>query len=382
MSNYISNRVKKYFIAFIMFILTVSPAGATYNDFTADSNITITGVQGDGLTVDFTILNGSTAESWTVSDNGLFTATVLEASNFRVTSSDSNVLSMTYKLSSGNTNCIENSTPGAGTIVLNNLLGTFTIAPKSTSCGGGSGSVPSPSGGGPTPTPGPTPEPEPEPEPTPEPEPAPEPSAGELATDSQGNATLEQMRSDAETIASGDVNQIIANMEIERDLNAEISYSESIISKIISSDTPSNVRNAITNFVTYGTPATKILGAGERGGVVNSFQSAFGKLPETTADWNDVIKIANGRWPSQTNANAEDKANVNFKIVYLRDADRSNAHDDAAITVMAYGLRPANRNLDSEKTAIKIFKDIYGYNPVKATAWDVVRAIAYSGAIR
>ena len=40
----------------------------------------------------------------------------------------------------------------------------------------------------------------------------------------------------------------------------------------------------------------------------------------------------------------------------------------AAVVVMAYGLRPANRNFDSEKAAIQIFKNIYGYNPEKATA--------------
>jgi len=49
---------------------------------------------------------------------------------------------------------------------------------------------------------------------------------------------------------------------------------------------------------------------------------------------------------------------------------------------MAYGLRPAGRNLDSEKAAIKYFKAIYGYTPSAATAWDVVRAIAYSGSTR
>ena len=44
--------------------------------------------------------------------------------------------------------------------------------------------------------------------------------------------------------------------------------------------------------------------------------------------------------------------------------------------------QPADRNLNSERAAIKIFKGIYGYNPSTATAWDIVRAIAYSGATR
>ena len=41
-------------------------------------------------------------------------------------------------------------------------------------------------------------------------------------------------------------------------------------------------------------------------------------------------------------------------------------NDNAAVTVIAYVLRPANRNMDSEKTAIKTFKHIFGYNPVSA----------------
>jgi hypothetical protein len=379
--------MRKFIVITILFLFITAPVLAAYNDFTASSDFTVTGVQGDGLTVDFTVKNGSTAESLVVSDAGIFNITVLESSNFQVICSDSSVLSMTYKLSGGNTNCIENSTPGVSTITLNNLSGIFTIAPKSTNCGGSSTVAPAPSGGGSSPPPTTEPEPTPEPEPTTEPEPTPEPisepTAGEPATDASGNVTLEQMTSDAETVASGDVSQVTADMGVERDLSAESTYNETVVEKVVAdAGATSEVRNAITNFVTYGTPATKVLGAGERGGVVNSFQSAFGKLPETTADWNDVIKIANGRWPGQTSASAEAKANTNFKIVYLREPNRSNPHDDAAITVMAYGLRPANRNLDSEKAAIKIFKDIYGYSPVKATAWDVVRAIAYSGAIR
>jgi len=139
---------------------------------------------------------------------------------------------------------------------------------------------------------------------------------------------------------------------------------------------------AINNFIVYGTQTTRVLGAGERAGVVNSYKSAFNKLPTDADGWADVIKIANGRWPSETSQAAEDRANVNFRIIYLREPDMNNPNDNAAITIMAYGLRPDSRNLDSEKTAIKTFKAIFGYNPEKATAWDSVRAIAYSGATR
>ena len=59
-----------------------------------------------------------------------------------------------------------------------------------------------------------------------------------------------------------------------------------------------------------------------------------------------------------------------------------NPNDNAAVTVMAYGLRPVDRNIDSEKHAIIIFKNIFKHNPVSAADWDAARAIAYSGAAR
>jgi hypothetical protein len=58
------------------------------------------------------------------------------------------------------------------------------------------------------------------------------------------------------------------------------------------------------------------------------------------------------------------------------------ANDNAAVTVMAYGLRPASRNTNSEKVAINSFKYIYKKTPTSAQDWDIVRAIAYSGAKR
>ena len=73
---------------------------------------------------------------------------------------------------------------------------------------------------------------------------------------------------------------------------------------------------------------------------------------------------------------------LEFKKVYLRSANMDNPNDNAAVSVIAYGLRPSNRNLNSEKTAIKSFKYVYGHNPVSSLAWDIVRAIAYSGATR
>lgn len=155
-----------------------------------------------------------------------------------------------------------------------------------------------------------------------------------------------------------------------------------VVNKIVPVGTAATTTSTITKFVTYGTYTTLRLGLGERAGIVASFNAAFNRLPATSTDWNDVIKIGNGRWPSQASATAEAAAKAAFKKVYLRDANMANANDNAAVTVMAYGLRPTARNLNSEKAAIRSFKAIYGKNPATAVDWDVVRAIAYSGAKR
>ncbi|MBU4347752.1 hypothetical protein KKF23_04375, partial [Patescibacteria group bacterium] len=195
---------------------------------------------------------------------------------------------------------------------------------------------------------------------------------------------LQQILTDANDVWAGDVNSVIANAGAKRDLAKETDgankYTKSLI-KGISGLTAEN-KNAITNFIVYGTNSTQILGAGERAGVINSYKSAFGKLPTTQSEWEDVIKIANGRWPSEKNQETEEKAKQKFKKVYKRDPDMNNPNDNAAVTVIAYGLRPDSRNLNSEKIAIKTFKAIYGYNPSSAVDWDIVRAIAYSGAKR
>lgn len=142
-------------------------------------------------------------------------------------------------------------------------------------------------------------------------------------------------------------------------------------------------KNAISYFIQQGTPTTILLGSGERAGVLNSYLAAFAKLPTNELDWQDVIKIGNGRWPDERNPDAEARAaGTYFRTVYQRLPDLNDPHDSAAVTVIAYGLRPAERNLESEKKAILIFRSVFGYQPSAAADWDIVRAIAYSGAVR
>ncbi|MFA6305030.1 MAG: right-handed parallel beta-helix repeat-containing protein [Patescibacteria group bacterium] len=141
-------------------------------------------------------------------------------------------------------------------------------------------------------------------------------------------------------------------------------------------------QQALSNFIVYGTLETKKLGSGERAGSIYSFQSAFNKLPQTEQDWSDVLKISLGRWPSQTSSTKENAVKIDFKTIYQREPQDSNSQDQVAIDIMAYGIRPLIRNLNSEKIAFKYFKAIYGKIPQSTLDWDIIRAIAYSGAKR
>jgi hypothetical protein len=195
---------------------------------------------------------------------------------------------------------------------------------------------------------------------------------------------LEKILSEAEYINTGDANTASNKIGLKRNHELEQAdynkYMVLLMKDIFNLD-QTNI-NALTNFIVYGTETTKILGSGERAGVINSYKVAFGKLPTNKTEWEDCFKIANGRWPSETSQEAEGRAKLKFKEVYLRDADMNNQNDNAAVTIITYGLRPDNRNLNSEKNAIEIFKTIFKYNPTSAVDWDTVRAIAYSGAKR
>ncbi|MCK5320313.1 hypothetical protein KAJ61_02915 [Candidatus Parcubacteria bacterium] len=195
---------------------------------------------------------------------------------------------------------------------------------------------------------------------------------------------VNKILSEAGYIFGGDADSVAQNRKKQRNEGEETEIHNRYVVRLtkgINGLTESNIR-AFTNFILYSTETTDILGAGERAGVINSYKSAYGKLPTTEAEWNDLILIANGRWPSEKRETAETNGKKEFKKVYKRDANMENANDNAAVTIIAYGLRSDSRNLDSEKAGIKSFKHIYKYNPTSAIDWDIVRAIAYSGAVR
>lgn len=143
------------------------------------------------------------------------------------------------------------------------------------------------------------------------------------------------------------------------------------------------IRYGIASFIHNGTESTKRLGGGERAGVINSYSSGYNRMPTTSRAWQDIIKIANGRWPSESNLKKEANAKQEiFKKIYKREFNPISINDNTAIKIMVYGLRPVNRSMKAETQAMNIFKNIYRHPLKTAEEWDILRAIAYSGAKR
>ncbi len=198
---------------------------------------------------------------------------------------------------------------------------------------------------------------------------------------------IEKINKRSEDLLYGRIDQLLSDINQlrnqVREQETQIKYLQHLTTEL--SKTSAEMQTAINAFITYGVDDnTRRLGEGERAAVINSFKAAYGKLPNSEQELSDVIKIANGRWPTNTNINAENRAKQEFINIYKRQANMNNPHDNAAVTIMAYGLRQKaeNRNLSSESAGLNTFRNIYGRLPQSTEDWNILQAITYSGATR
>lgn len=196
-----------------------------------------------------------------------------------------------------------------------------------------------------------------------------------------------EMQEKSKLLNENKLEQILAELNELRNLvkeqQNEIKYLKSLLSGL--GQVTEAMKDIVNNFVTYGVDDnTKKLGAGERAAVLHSYKEVYGKLPEGETEMTEVIKIANGRWPSEVNLEAEAESAKIFAQIYGRQPDMANAHEAAAIKIMTYGLRQKaqNRNLYSEGRALKTFKAVFGHVPETTADWNILQAITYSGASR
>jgi hypothetical protein len=206
-------------------------------------------------------------------------------------------------------------------------------------------------------------------------------------TDNQ-NSDVQKIKQDAQHLLQNNFNDLLSQINELKNTVKEQEIKINYLTKLqqgLKTSLSASSTNAITNFIAYGVDSnTQKLGQGQRAAAVNSFKQAYGILPTTQNQLEDLIKIANGRWPAATSTAAEATAKDKFKKIYLRDADMNNPHDAAAVKIIAYGLQQQakNRNLKSEAAAQTTFKAIFKALPNNTLDWNTLSAITYSGAKR
>ncbi len=293
--------MKRITISIIFLLLLSLPALAATTDFIADGDITVDSVTFGSGTADMLILNGSSAESWSYS-SGTFTVINPDSTaGFKIGSADSAVKSVKIKNSANTTvACGENTVPGTSYASLPTVADTYSVEPSVTTdceslcttlagtatyntfptCGAAScNSGYSLSGSG-----------------------ADASCAvnggislnllqqiSEAAKKNNSKNPATEEKTDTEKSEKSDSSEIAANANDDSGNNSSETPKtvalalETLLSE--AKEIMAKAKDILTNFVTQGTESTKILGSGERSGVVNSFKSAFGRNPETETDW-------------------------------------------------------------------------------------------------
>lgn len=191
------------------------------------------------------------------------------------------------------------------------------------------------------------------------------------------NGTSQKIRTicqnEADAIKTAEVQKQMENSLITRILNNIFDKFKQLTGQSTAS---------ITSFIAEGTASTHRLGAGERAGLIYSFRSVFGRIPESAADWSDVICSGSGVYPLQRDLAKEKDAIGIFGRIYQRSPDFSKLGDNTAIKIFTYGVRPVARDLRKERASIDTFITVFKRLPNSAADWDIIRGIAYSGAAR
>ena len=399
-------------IAAGLFLLLVAASAESANaaalNYSVDTNLSVGSKT-------YVIKSGSSATSLAVSSTG-FTVTTGTGETMTIESADR----FNYNFAGSNliaTTCTSDLdrvviSPGVTGATITPDTATTCTVPVTASSGGsggasfgigsgpGGGSSASPSPTPPPPTPPTPPTPSPSPVTSPPPPPVtPPPASGSSALSGVGTVaiglrvfdgsqfTLTSDLIDSSSVSEGDdieggsSAKAAAAVHLKANTRAEARALTNLQArKIITAKTPASTKNAVKNFVAYGTKTTASLGEVERVNVVNSFDTAFGKAPTTKADWHDVIRIADGVTPKQKSKTAEATAKKDFANLYNRAAKAGDKADQKALDIMAYGVTTKPHDLAAETSAKATFKAEFGKAPTTAKDWNAVRALVDSGA--
>ncbi len=137
------------------------------------------------------------------------------------------------------------------------------------------------------------------------------------------------------------------------------------------------------DFVENGTEETERLGKGTRRGCLNSYVSAFGRMPDSESELADLVRICSGILPAERNKGSERYHQLRtYQLLYGKSAKVvSGSKEEKFVLIATYGLRPSTeeRDLKKEAAATRAYTKKARKSKLNSDDWDIVRAIAYSG---
>ncbi|MFH0955880.1 MAG: cellulase family glycosylhydrolase [Candidatus Falkowbacteria bacterium] len=150
----------------------------------------------------------------------------------------------------------------------------------------------------------------------------------------------------------------------------------------IKDNLPREFQLRLESYLINGADANSVI-LGEKGRrvILANFAAVFGHEPSNENEWQDLMRINNGYWPSGISQTGENKAKEDFKKIFKRASDMNNNSDKHAVKILTYDIRQRSgeRSLGKERTAIAKFIKIFRRLPSSSTDWRFVHVLAYSG---
>lgn len=131
------------------------------------------------------------------------------------------------------------------------------------------------------------------------------------------------------------------------------------------------------HFIAYGNLETIKLTIVSRAGLVEDYFQIYESLPVNENDWNNLMLIYNGLKPKENNS-SELLAKRIFNFIFKRPANLDLSEEKRFIEMVAYYIRPVNRDLDKEKIGLSKYTKAFGTLPSTPNSWAILRALAYT----
>jgi len=183
--------------------------------------------------------------------------------------------------------------------------------------------------------------------------------------------------SDTEVIEESPEESLIPESPVEKNIIMELEALKDFIA--INGVLPNADDWAVIHFLSYDSSGFEGVSLNDRVGLIEDYYDLYGRMPNDEADWEVVLSMSTGEKTEVKINEFEIRALKEFISVYGRLVDFSVPQEERFVHMVAYHLRPMERNLVLENAALIKFVTTYNQIPDTPLLWSVLRAIAYAG---